>query len=101
MGGPRPLSPPPPGHAPGDIDYKGNCRILSFNFTTVIHTSGASPGFGGGAKNVFFSDLDICMSRSDMLRMAKGGSGACSPENFFLNCAIWCVLVYILIRFCL
>ena len=35
------------------------------------------------------------MSRSDMLRMAKpcallGGSGVCSPENFFLK---WCNLV--------
>ena len=27
------------------------------------------------------------------------GSGACSPEQIFLNDANWCVLVYILIRF--
>ena len=50
---------------------------------------------GGEAKNFFFSDLEICMSRSDMLRMAKpcallGGSGGMPPrENFFK----WCNLV--------
>ena len=42
----------------------------------------------GGGQEFFFSDLEICMSRSDMLRMAKpcallGGPGACPPENFF------------------
>ena len=59
----------------------------------------------GGGKN-FFSDLENCMSRSDMLRMAKpcallGGFGGMSPEKIFLNGEIWCVLEYILIRFCL
>ena len=57
---------------------------------------GASPGFGrGGGQEIFFSDLGICMSRSDMLRMAKpcallGGFGGMFPrENFFK----WCNLV--------
>ena len=45
---------------------------------------------GGGGARIFFSDWELCMSRSDMLRMAKpcallGGSGACSPEKFFLK----------------
>ena len=31
---------------------------------------------------------------------AWGGSGACSPEKFFLNGAIWCVLENILLNFC-
>ena len=50
---------------------------------------------GGAAKNFFFSDLEICMSRGDMLRMAKpcallGGFGGMPPrENFFK----WCNLV--------
>ena len=35
------------------------------------HDSGASPGFGRGSQEFFFSDMEICMSRSDMLRMAK------------------------------
>ena len=59
-------------------------------------TSGASPGFGrGGGQEFFFPDLEICMSRSDMLRMAKpcallGGFGGMPPREFFLE---WCNLV--------
>ena len=51
--------------------------------------TGASPGFGrGGGK--LFSDLGICMSRSDMLRMAKpsallGWFGGMLPREFFLK----------------
>ena len=29
-----------------------------------------------------------------------GGSGACSPEKTLKNCAIWCVLENILLKFC-
>ena len=53
--------------------------------------SGASPGFGrGGGQEIFFSDLGICMSRSDMLRMAKpcallGGFGGMLPREIFLK----------------
>ena len=66
------------------------------NYTDGIKYSGASPGFGrGGAKNYFFPDLEICMSRSDMLRMAKpcallGGFGGMLPRENFLK---WCNLV--------
>ena len=66
--------------------------------------AGASPGFGrgGGAKNFFFSDLGICMSRSDMLHNDRiallGGFGGMLPRENFLK---WCNLVYILIRSCL
>ena len=63
--------------------------------------SGASPGFGrGGAKNFFLSYLEICMSRSDMLRMAKpcallGGFGGMLPrENFFKRCNLVRFRVY-------
>ena len=54
--------------------------------------SGASPGFGRGRAKNFFSDLVMCMSRSDMLRMAKpcamlGGFGDMLPrENFLKLC---------------
>ena len=74
-------------------------EINSLNY--MIYT-GASPGFGrGGAKN-FFSDLgiSICMSRSDMLRMAKpcaliGGFGGMLPrENFFKRCNLVRFRVY-------
>ena len=39
----------------------------------TLCTPGASPGFGRGGARIFFSDLGICMSRSDMLRMAQFG----------------------------
>ena len=56
---------------------------------------GASPGFGRGGPEFFFSDYEICMSRSDMLRMAKpcallGGFGGMLPRENFLK---WCNLV--------
>ena len=61
-------------------------RFMRHNIT------GASPGFGRGGPIIFFSDLQICMSRSDMLRMAKpcallGGFGGMLPqENFLKRC---------------
>ena len=44
----------------------------------------------GGGQEFFFSDLGICMSRSDMLRMAKpcallGGFGGMLPREIFLK----------------
>ena len=68
--------------------------------TDLLHTSGASPGFGRGGPINFFPDLEICMSQSDMLRMAKPcalleGFGACPPpRNFFKMVqfgAFWCI----------
>ena len=63
--------------------------------------AGASPGFGrGGGQEIFFSDLGICMSRSDMLRMAKpcallGGFGGMLPrENFLKRCNLVRFRVY-------
>ena len=49
----------------------------------------------GGGQEFFFSDLEICMSRGDMLRMAKpcvllGGFGGMLPRENFLK---WCNLV--------
>ena len=44
---------------------------------------------GGGGQEFFFSDLEICMLRSDMLRMAKpcallgGFGGMPPPEKIF------------------
>ena len=69
--------------------------------SSVLCIPGASPGFGrGGAKKFFFSDLGICMSRSDMLRMAKpcallGGFGGMLPrENFLKRCNLVHFRVY-------
>ena len=44
----------------------------------------------GGGQEFFFSDLGICMSRSDMLRMAKpcallGGFGGMPPPRKFFK----------------
>ena len=52
--------------------------------------TGASPGFGrGGAKNFFFSDLGICMSRSDM-----DFGGMLPRENFLKRCNLVRFRVY-------
>ena len=37
----------------------------------VGQKSSLPPGGGGGVQELFFSDLELCISRSDMLRMAK------------------------------
>ena len=65
------------------------------------HITGASPGFGrGGGQELFFSDLGICMSRSDTLRMAKpcallgGFGGMIHRENFFKRCNLVRFRVY-------
>ena len=69
--------------------------------TIYWDVQGRSQEFAGGAQELFLSDLETCMSRSDMLRMAKpcdllGGFGGMLPgENFFK----WCNLVYIWIKF--
>ena len=53
------------------------------------HNRGVPRIWQGGGQEFFFSDLEICMSRSDMLRMAKlcallGGFGGMPPrEKFF------------------
>ena len=61
---------------------------------------GRPQDLGGGAR-FFFSDLGICMSRSDMLRMAKscallGGFAGMLPRENFLK---WCNLVRVRVYF--
>ena len=51
--------------------YKLYRNELPAYFENFLLDTGASPGFGRGGQEIFFSDLEICMSRSDMLRMAK------------------------------
>ena len=51
---------------------------------------GRPQDLGGGGQELVFSDLEICMSQSDMLRMAKpcallgGFGGMLHRENFFI-----------------
>ena len=66
-----------------------------------VSYTGASPGFGrGGGQEIIFSDLGICMSLRDMLRMAKpcallGGFGGMLPrENFLKRCNLVRFRVY-------
>ena len=54
------------------------------------YRQGRPQDLGGGGPRIFFSDLGICMSRSDMLRMAKpcallGGFGGMLPREIFLK----------------
>ena len=58
---------------------------------------GRSQDLGGGrAKNFFFQIWKFACREA--IRFARGVRGY-APKKFFLNCAIWCVLVCILIRF--
>ena len=60
-------------------------RSHSFPGFSNYVTPGASPGFGrgGGGQVIIFSEFEICMLRSDMLRMAKQVRGHAPPRNFF------------------
>ena len=93
--------------APGTSWISHACSIIiSLNSIISGMIQGRSQDLGGGGARIFFLDLEICMSRSDMLRLAKlyallGGFGDMPPKKAFLNGAIWCVLVCILIRFSL
>ena len=44
----------------------------SHPFRIALHyiTSGASPRFGRGGGKIFFSDLEICMSHGEAMRIA-------------------------------
>ena len=76
--------------------FENSLRAATYAPELPSICAGASPGFGrgGGPRNVF-PDLEICMLRSDMLRMAKpcallGGFGGMLPREIFLK---WCNLV--------
>ena len=66
----------------------------------LVKVQGRPQDLGGGGQEFFFSDLGICMSRSDMLRMAKpcallGGFGGMPPrERFFKRCNLVRFRVY-------
>ena len=62
----------------------------SYYVVLCIHSRGVPRIWEGGGQEIFFSDLGICMSRSDMLRMAKpcallGGFGGMLPREIFLK----------------
>ena len=79
-------------------------KIVCIAFCRVISQQHSGRGvpriWEGGGPRIFFSDLGICMSRSDMLRMAKpcallGGFGGMLPrENFLKRCNLVRFRVY-------
>ena len=71
-GGEGKFYPPPPNAL--EQNFRKYCGALY---------TGASPGFGkGGGQEIFFSDLGICMSQSDM-RIARRVRGHAPLRNFF------------------
>ena len=60
------------------------------------YNTGASPGFGRGAKKYFFQIWKFAC-RETLLGGVRGHAPPAPPppEKFFLNGAICCVLVYI------
>ena len=63
---------------------------MDFQSIFLMNKQGRPQDLGGGGQEFFFSDLGICMSRSDMLRMAKpcallGGFGGMPPREIFLK----------------
>ena len=73
---------------------------LHYNRSIHTHTRGVPRIWEGGGQDFFFSDLGICKSRSDMLRMASpyallGGFGGMLPrENFLKRCNLVRFRVY-------
>ena len=68
--------------------YKDEDREKWGNVQYTVIVQGRPQDLAG--QEFFFSDLEICMSRSDMLRMASpcallGGFGGMLPENFFFK----------------
>ena len=79
--------------------YKAIAQIC-FNSQHNLRHQGRPQDLGGGPR-IFFSDLGICMSRSDMMRMAKpcallGGFGGMFPQEFiFKRCNLVRFRVYL------
>ena len=59
----------------------------------VMTFQGRPQDLARGGQEFLFSDLEICMSQSDMLRMTKPCAllGGMLPPKKFLNGAIWWV----------
>ena len=65
-------------------------ETLALTANIDVTYQGRPQDLGGGGQEIFFSDLGICMSQSDMLRMAKpsavlGGFGGMLPREFFFK----------------
>ena len=80
-----------------------NLLTAQFHFNRCSSRQGRKSMFKHGGDNIGEKYTSRLL---DLFRGAKrfallGGFGGMLPREFFLNGAIWCVLVYIWIRFCL
>ena len=75
----------------------GNIHVRTL---LIISYRGVPRIWQGGGQEIFFLDLEICMSQSDMLRMAKPyallrGFGGMLPREIFFKMeqfgAFWCI----------
>ena len=71
--------------------FESNTLYNLYNGQSKVYKMQGRPqDLGGGGPIIYFSDLGICMSRSDMLRMAKpcallGGFGGMPPPRKFFK----------------
>ena len=66
------------------------------------NNQGRPQDLGGEGQELFFGALEFACcfaAHGFVMRFASGVRGHAPPRNFFLNGAIWCVLVYIWIKF--
>ena len=68
--------------------------IFYYSMTSLCGIRGVAKIWQGGAKN-FFSEFEICLLRRGFEGMPP------SPEKIVKTGAMWCVMVYILIKFCI
>ena len=66
----------------------------NYSLFALIYARGVPRIWEGGGQEIFFSDLGICMSRSDMLRIARGFGGMLPRENFLKRCNLVRFRVY-------
>ena len=74
------------------LEYDSTVAYLGFHFGGGFKIFREKWGYLHGAKRH--------AERDEATRLLGGFGGACSPEKFFKNGAIWCVLESILLKFC-
>ena len=84
-----------------DLKFTTPCWSVT---SSLLHVSQGRPQdlAGGGPRNFFsrFGNLHVMKrhaAHDEAMRFGRGVRGHAPPRNFFE----WCVLVYILIKFCL
>ena len=73
------------------LDRKAVGRTV---FQLIYINQGRPQDLEGGGARIFFSDLGICMSQSDMRSIARGVRGHVPRENFLKRCNLVRFRVY-------